>query len=196
MTPHEVKIASCGADGTENFIYSVDPVNTVGFEQRDVVEVLLEAHVEVRQVVSRAESLASGNATAGARETAESISDYVEWMMPMHCADEDGSLAPRLKGRHHVVDEALLQMNRHHLALEAPLARLRLLCSMLARDISRLHALRFELGAAASDLKARLTEHHAFEESAIFPALKRLLYVDELESIGLEMRQRRLTLAA
>lgn len=179
----------------EIFIYTVGPVSAP-LDQRDVVEVLLEAHVEMQQIISRAESLADGSATCGARDTAESISDYVEWMMPMHCADEDSSLAPRLKGRHHVVDEALLQMARHHQALEAPLARLRLLCSMLSRDISRLHALRFELGAAASDLRARLTEHQAFEESAIFPALKRLLYIDELESIQLEMHQRRVTLAA
>jgi hypothetical protein len=56
--------------------------------------------------------------------------------------------------------------------------------------------MRFELAAAATDLRARLTEHQAFEESAIVPALKRLLSIDELESIQLEMHQRRVTLAA
>lgn len=165
-------------------------------DQRDVVEELLAAHAEMRQVVTRAECLAAGSATSGARETAQGISDFVEWMIPMHCADEDLSLSPRLAGKHRSVDDALAQMKRQHLALEAPLARLRLLCRMLARDISRLHALRFELGAAAIDLSGRLDEHHALEESAIFPALKRLLYVDELESIQSEMHARRLALVA
>ena len=164
--------------------------------QRDVVEVLLEAHIEARQVASMAESLASGSATSGARETATTISDHVEWMLPMHCEDEEASVAARLHGRHHVIDAALAQMKLQHLALEAPLARVRLLCRVLSRDISRLHALRFELGAAANDLKERLAAHHAFEESTIFPALKRLLYVDELESIQAEMRARRLAVAA
>ena len=159
--------------------------------QRDVVEVLLEAHIEVRQVVSMAESLSEGSATAGARETATTISDHVEWLLPMHRDDEELSVAPRLLGRHPVVDNALSQMKRQHLALDGPLARVRLLCRVLAGDISRLHALRFELGAAAKDLRARLAEHHAFEESIVFPALKRFLYVDELESIGTEMRARR-----
>lgn len=164
--------------------------------QRDVVEVLLEAHIEARQVVSMAECLSSGSATSGAQETATTISDHVEWMLPMHCEDEEVSVAPRLKGRHHVVDAAIDRMKLQHLSLEAPLARVRLLCRILSRDISRLHALRFELGAAVQDLKERLAVHHAFEESTVFPALKRLLYVDELESIQSEMRARRLAVAA
>lgn len=157
---------------------------------------MLDAHIEARQVVSMAESLAEGSATCGARETATTISDHVEWLLPMHCEDEDLSLAPRLEGRNRTVDAALHTMKLQHLSLEAPMARVRLLCMILSRDISRLHALRFELAAAAKDLRARLAEHHAFEESIIFPALKRLLYVEELQSIGMEMRNRRLECAA
>ncbi len=164
--------------------------------QRDVVELLLEAHIEARQIVSMAESLSSGSATCGARETATTIAAHVEWKLPMHCDDEDQSVAPRLMGRHRVVDDALGKMKRQHLSLEAPMARVRLLCMVLSRDISRLHALRFELGAAVKDLRERLEEHHALEESIVFPALKRLLYVDELESIGAEMKARRLTAVA
>jgi len=168
---------------------------TVEATPRDLVEILLEAHTEMLHVVSLAESLAEGSATASAREAAQQISDYVEWMAPMHCQDEDHSLAPRLLGRHHAVDEALAQMSRQHLALDAPLARLRLLCRTIARDVDRLQALRFEVGRAASDLRSRLKEHQSLEESMIFPALKRLLYVDELVSIQYEMRQRRILAA-
>ena len=165
-------------------------------QQRDVVEVLLDAHIEARQMVTMAESLSTGSATCAAKETAITISDHVRWMLPLHWDDEENSLLPRLLGKHRVVDAALATMKRQHLALEAPLARLKLMCTVLSRDISRLHALRFELAAAAKDLKERLAEHHALEESIVFPALKKLLYVDELEVIQNEMRERRVSVAA
>lgn len=158
---------------------------------RDVVEVLLEAHVELRHHLAHADSLSQASATAMARESAETISDYFEWVLPMHCADEEASLAPRLKGRHPVIDQALAQMERQHHAMLAPVARLRLLCRLISRDVNRLNALRFELAAAADDVRACVGEHQALEESMLFPALKRLLFVDELESITAEMFQRR-----
>lgn len=156
-----------------------------------MVEVLLDAHVETRQVLVAAEALASGNSTASTREAAASIADHLEWLLPLHSADEDESIATRLKGRHPVVDDALATMRKQHFALQAPLARLRLLCRQVANDESRLHALRFELARAAEDLRARLREHEALEESIVFPALKRMLYVDELEDIVAEMQARR-----
>lgn len=163
---------------------------------RDVVELLLEAHTETRQIISLAESLANQSCTSETRELAQHVSDFVEWMLPLHCADEDDSVTSRLAGRNRVVDAALKQMHREHLALEAAMARLRLLSRMIARDVSRLHALRFELGAAAEDLRARLERHQSFEESTVIPALKRLLYADELTAIAIEMQARRQTLAA
>jgi hypothetical protein len=159
---------------------------------RDVVELLLEA----RQVVSLAESLAHQSCTTETRELAQHVSDVVEWVLPLHCADEDRSVTSRLTGRNTVVDAALTQMRREHLALDAPMARVRLLCRVVARDVSGLHALRFELEAAASDLRARLERHQTFEESAVIPALKRLVFADELTAIADEMRARRQALAA
>lgn len=162
--------------------------------RRDVVEVLLEAHIETRHMLTMADSLSQGSATTATREIAAQISDYFEWLLPLHEADEDESLAPRLQGKHPVVDEALINMRRQHLALQGPLARLKLLCRQVANDTGRLHALRFELASAAEDLRARLKEHEAMEESIVFPALKRTLYVDELESISDEMKARRAAL--
>lgn len=159
--------------------------------RRDVVEVLLTAHIETRQVLSMADVVAQGSATAATRELAAQIADYLEWLLPLHQADEEESLAPRLRGKHPVVDEALVNMSRQHLALQGPLARLKLLCRQVAGDTSRLHALRFELSAATADLRARLKDHEAMEESIVFPALKRTLYADELDSISDEMRARR-----
>lgn len=164
--------------------------------RRDVVEVLLEGHTDARHVASLASALAGCNATSGAQVTARELSDRLQWVLPLHCEDEDVSIAPRLRGRHHRIDVALDELKLQHLSLEAPLARLRLLCGAVARDVSRLHALRFELASAAEDLTRRLAAHHAFEESAVFPALKRLLYADELESIAGEMQARRVAAAA
>lgn len=167
-----------------------------GRPQRDLVEVLLEAHVEARHVAHLAESLAAGSATPAAQETAAGLADQLEWLLPLHCQDEDVSVKTRLRGRHHRVDAALAEMQLQHLSLDAPMARVRLLCKTLARDIQRLHALRFELASAAQDLQRRLAAHHAFEEAAIFPALKRLLGASELDDITREMHERRLVAAA
>lgn len=164
--------------------------------QRDVVEMLLEAHVETRQVLAMAELLGASNAVPSTQETAARVSEHLESMIPLHCEDEDVSIERRLKGRHPVVDDALATMQRQHLALQGPLARLRLLCRQVARDVNRLHVLRFELAKAAADLRARLDEHTELEESIVFPALKRMLYVDELEDIAAEMLARRASLAA
>lgn len=174
--------------------YTVAPMTAPA--QRDVVEVLLEAHVETRQVLAMADSLAASNAVVATQEIAAHVADYLEWLLPLHCEDEDASIEPRLKGRHPVVDDALVAMTRQHAALQGPLARLRLVCRQVANDVTRLHALRFELSRAAVDLRARLAEHTALEESIVFPALKRMLYVDELEDIATEMLARRGSLAA
>lgn len=159
--------------------------------ERDVVELLLQGHTEARHTAALAEALAGRSATPATQQTARELADRLEWLLPLHCEDEDGSVEPRLKGRHRVIDAALEELARQHLALEAPLARLRLVCRSVARDVTRLHALRFELSAAAVDLQRRLAAHHAFEESAVFPALKRLLYADELADIAREMCARR-----
>lgn len=158
---------------------------------RDVVELLLEAHTDVRQVLAVADALCHQSATPTAREAAQQIADFVASALPMHLADEDESISRRLAGRNRVVDAALEQMHREHVALDAAVARLRLLCTSIARDVNRLHALRFELGSAAEDLRARMERHQSFEESAVLPALKRLLYADELDDIASEMVARR-----
>lgn len=163
---------------------------------RDLVEVLLEAHIEARHVAHKAEALAHGNATGAAQEVAAALAEQLQWVLPLHREDEDVSVEGRLRGRHHRVDAALTEMKLQHLSLEAPMARVRLLCSTVACDVSRLHALRFELASAAQDLQRRLAEHHAFEESAVFPALKRLLGAEELVMIQREMLARRSALAA
>mgnify|MGYP000988654011 CR=1 FL=1 len=164
--------------------------------RRDVVEVLLEAHIEARQMLTLAESLMSASATSSTRDVAGRVADWLEWLLPLHTADEEESLAPRLAGRHPVVDDALANMKRQHLALQGPTARLKLLCRQVAEDASRLHALRFELTRAAADLRAQLEAHQELEESIVFPALKRTLYADELVDIADEMHARRASLAA
>lgn len=164
--------------------------------RRDVVELLVRVHTESRHVLALAEGLASASATVGSSEAARTVTTFVDARLPLHWEDEECSITPRLLGRHHVVDAALGQMHRDHLALDAPFARLKVLCRLLGKDISRLHALRFELQAAVRDARVRLEAHHALEESIVFPALRRLLPRHELEAIGDEIVARRQALAA
>jgi hypothetical protein len=165
-------------------------------ERRDVVALLVNVHTESRHVLAVAEGLASSSATECCTEAARTVTEFIDTRLPLHWEDEERSIAPRLLGRHRVVDAALAQMQRDHLALDAPFSRLRVLCRLLGADISRLHALRFELQGAVRDARSRLEVHHALEESIVFPALRRLLPRHELEAIGDEIVARRQALAA
>ena len=162
----------------------------------DVVERLQEAHAQLRQLLQLCQGVARGNATSSSAAVAAAAFERLDRALPLHDADEDASIAPRLKGRLRALDEALGRQRLQHEVLQAPVARLRLVMRVIARDVTRLHALRFEVEAATSALSGLLDEHFAFEESVVFPALKRLLFADELEALALEMDARRRSVAA
>jgi hemerythrin-like domain-containing protein len=170
------------------------PVDARLDRRRDVVDLLLDAHTEARHALALAEGLTGASATEACREAARAVVDYVDVLLPLHAEDEERTIAPKLRGRNPAVDRALDEASRHHRALQPAMARLRALCWLLSRDPTRLHAVRFELEQVVREARGHLDAHHALEESMVFPALKRVLYVDELEDIFDEMRTRRIAM--
>ena len=157
----------------------------------DVVETLLFAHVQARQMVAVAQALASSSATPSTAEAAASVERWLRTALARHMDDEELSLAPRLTGFHEVVDRALVTMRSDHFREAAMTARLAGLCGVLRRDVSMLHALRFPLAQAVAELAQLLAHHQALEESILFPALRRFLKRPELAAIDAEMHSRR-----
>ena len=158
----------------------------------DIIEELLLAHVELRQLICLASSLASSSATATAADAARRICEFIDSDYCLHIADEEQTLRPRLVGRHAVVDDALVVMLRDHFRIAATLARLRGLCSLVANEPTMLHTHRFALDLAVGELARHVERHHAHEESIVFPAVRRLLEAGQVDDMLQEMVDRRL----
>jgi iron-sulfur cluster repair protein YtfE (RIC family) len=156
----------------------------------DVVESLQFAHTESMQVISLAESLVEASATPSVAEAAARIETFLRKTLPRHVRDEEDSLAPRLAGRHPVVDKAIETMKSEHFIEAAMSARVVGLLGVIRRDVSMLNELRFTLSTAIGELKTLLVRHQAMEESIVFPALRRLLPRQALVDIGVEMTAR------
>ncbi|MEW5737998.1 MAG: hemerythrin domain-containing protein [Myxococcota bacterium] len=157
----------------------------------DVIEALLAAHQRARTALKLAASLGTASATEGTAELARAISQVLGEDLPRHMSHEEEVLAPRLAGLHVVVDAALQRMQHEHFQLHAALAQVTMLCESIARDVSRLHALRFSLEPAVQTLAARLEAHHAMEESILFPAIRRLMPPGDQTDVRRELRARR-----
>lgn len=157
----------------------------------DVVEVLLEEHVAARTFVALAQRLCSAPSGPSTAALAAQVSAYFSAGLERHFIDEERSIAPRLAGRNPVVDGALQALEREHPALRALAARVSFLCRLVARDVSRLLSLRFELASACESLERALARHHEREESLVFPALRRLLDFEDVAELAEEVFARR-----
>lgn len=153
-----------------------------------VVAALLACHERIHRFTALAARLGTPDGTAAERaEAAAGVVRYFTVALPLHAADEDASLAPRLAGRDPAVDAALAQMTAEHVAHAAPLARV----VDAARTIVAAPAtVPPDLAAAAAALATLFAAHLALEERAIFPAIA-ALPADVEATIRAEMLARR-----
>lgn len=161
----------------------------------DLVSALSECHERIRSFGALACKIASPSGIEAepeqVAEAAEAVRRYFAVALPLHVADEEQTLAPLLAGRDAAVDAALAQMAREHTEHEQSVATLVSLCERLAREPERLAELRERLASVAEPLDAALRAHLELEESAIFPALGRLLSHAEEGQVREAMRARR-----
>jgi hypothetical protein len=99
----------------------------------DVVDALLECHERIRRFAALAVTLAEARAPGAeeVREAAGQVRRYFLEALPLHVADEDESIVPRLRGRDAEVDAALATMSAEHEGHRAPLAELVSTCAAL-----------------------------------------------------------------
>ena len=159
---------------------------------RDIVELLLDCHERIRSFLALAARLAAAAALSGVevREAAERVRRYFAEALPLHAADEDDSIAPRLRGRSPEVDAALARMTAEHVDHQAHLAELTRLCEVLAREPEQHADLRHELAAVADTLHHELGAHLRHEEEVVFPAI-RTLSAEDQQALVEELRRRR-----
>jgi iron-sulfur cluster repair protein YtfE (RIC family) len=148
---------------------------------------ILECHARIRSFAAIAVRLAGEDAPeAELCEAATGVHRYFTQALPRHVADEELSVAPRLRQFAPETGDALAAMEREHRAHEELLARLIPAWESLRADPG---PRRFTL-ADATRLQAALEEHLAAEERLVVPALVRLPGA-ESDAIVEELRQRR-----
>jgi iron-sulfur cluster repair protein YtfE (RIC family) len=148
---------------------------------------LLDCHTRIRSFAELAVRLAEDDAPdAELADAAARVHRYFTQALPLHVADEERSVAPRLRQIAPETVEALETMEREHRAHDELLARLVPAWEALRSD----PRLRRETHADALRLRAELEAHLAAEERLIVPALARLP-AEESRAIVTELRARR-----
>jgi len=158
----------------------------------DLLALLGECHTRIRHFSALAREVARLRDTPAAEVTraCAEVARYFREALPLHVADEEDSIEPRLRGRFLELDRSLDVMRADH--------------GKHAGDIAQLLRALAEVGSAplALDLRPRLASiaepfgvdieaHLAREERVIFPAIAQLLDPGQQASIIQELRGRR-----
>jgi hemerythrin-like domain-containing protein len=161
----------------------------------DVIDQLFACHGRIRSFARVAERLAAdSDATpAQSQQAAQSLLEYFLRALPLHVADEDLSIRPRL---HEVelpeeVREAMSQMSAQHIQIDLQVAALLSCWETVSSDPAQLAAMPADFVRGARRLRQSLEAHLALEEETIFPAMRRYLSSDSESVIAREMRERR-----
>ena len=159
----------------------------------DLVGPLRECHERIRAFTKMAVALAEQETSDG--ETAalvSSVERYFRVAMPLHIADEDVSILPRLRGTpmDAKLRGELVLMEEEHREIDALLTRLLPCWAELAAGRALAPALRESVRDATRELSNHVAVHLEREERAVFPLLQRCLGAEAL-TIRAEMRARR-----
>lgn len=159
----------------------------------DVVDLFLECHERIRTFIGLAARLAKteGVSPDEVREAAARVARYFSDALPLHVADEEESILPRLAGRSPALDRALDRMNRQHREHEQPLRVLLEACNTLKSSPELLDRVREKLAEAAAGLETDYAAHLQEEERIILPAIRTFLTPAEKAEIESELRARR-----
>lgn len=155
----------------------------------DVVDLLVECHGRIRRflVMARQLALASDASSPEIAATAAQIRRYFAEAFPLHVADEECDIAPRLAS---MARDSLVRMHADHRAQSLAVDELIVQCGVLEREPDQHAAVCARLHAVAVQLAADLESHMEYEERTLFPALRKLSQHDR-DAILTAMRQRR-----
>jgi len=118
------------------------------------------------------------------------VERYFVEALPLHVADEEESIEPRLRRLSKPVDDALDAMARQH-QQHVPRLEALIRATAAVRCEPRDDMARCELEATALMLETEFEAHLALEESVIFPAIREHLSAELQRTIIHELRERR-----
>lgn len=159
---------------------------------QSLVDLLGECHERIRRFVALARRAATRR-DAPLDQVAQACADVERYFVeayPLHVADEEESIAPRLRGLSPAVDHALEAMAKEH-RQHAPKLDALLRATATVRSEPHREGARDDLARAAEVLQTELEKHLILEESVVFPAIRELLSAETQTRIIDELRQRR-----
>jgi iron-sulfur cluster repair protein YtfE (RIC family) len=155
---------------------------------------LMGCHERIRYFTAMSSRLATAEDQPAPQieQAAGALVRYFTVSLPLHEADENESLHPRLRSAASAaVAAASEEMVRQHAGIDAVVAELLPLWEKVQREPHQLH----NLAAAMAENTCRLQElwdtHLKLEEQTVFPAMQQFLSPQELETIREEMHRRR-----
>lgn len=162
-------------------------------DAQDLVDLLGECHERIRRFVALAREAAARRDVAADQisQACQDVERYFTQALPLHVADEEQSLEPRLRRLSPTLDAALDDVTRQHHEHEPALSRL-LRATRVLRDHPHDGEARHELAVAALAIEALFEEHLRLEERVVFPAIRELLSPETQRAIVDELRARRL----
>lgn len=118
------------------------------------------------------------------------VDRYFRVALPLHVADEEQSIRPRLRALSPELDSALDVMVDQHEQHSPKLERL-LRALAEVRDDPKRQSARDELATTAAELMDEFEVHLTLEERVIFPAIRELMPRDIQAEVISELRERR-----
>ena len=174
-----------------NQITSPRPTNQEG---EDAVDLLVGCHERIRHFTATANKLAHAQSASAfeIRQAAAGVYRYYSVSLPLHEADEEDTLRPRLDA---VVDarvrHALAAMHDQHLAIDELIQRLLPLLQLVERNPAALQEAGGEMCAITKALDEVFGAHLQLEEEVIFPLIREVLSDSERAAMLAEMKGRR-----
>jgi iron-sulfur cluster repair protein YtfE (RIC family) len=162
--------------------------------ENDAVELLIGCHQRIRHFTGVATKLAHAQAATSQeiQGAAEAVYRYYSVSLPLHEADEEDSLRPRLD---QVPDErvhhALAAMHDQHMAIDDLLERLLPVLRLVGNNPAALADAGAEMCSITSALSQMFDAHLQLEEEVIFPAIGTQLSEQERAELTREMQDRR-----
>jgi hemerythrin-like domain-containing protein len=160
----------------------------------DAVDLLVGCHQRIRHFTAVAIKLAHayGATTEEIEQAAAAVHRYYSVSLPLHEADEDQTLQPRLRAvAGEPVRHALLVMGEQHQAIDELIERMLPLLVLARNNPDTLAEVGGEMCSITKALEEIFRAHLQMEEEVIFPAIRSVLSESAREEILHEMRERR-----
>jgi hypothetical protein len=160
----------------------------------DALDLLMGCHERIRHFTATAAKLAHAQSATPfeIRQAAAGVYRYYSVSLPLHEADEELTLRPRLNGvAGERVRHALAAMHDQHLAIDELIERLLPLLQLVERNPAALHGAGGEMCSITKALEEVFHAHLQLEEEVIFPAIREKLSEQVRDEMLAEMKGRR-----